>query len=98
MKKNQRNYLRKNSRRNTKKGSPHKANVSQVKTAVMKNKKTLNKMKSKIEQLVSESAMVEHLSDTDDDMLIDDTDSDDGPVKKKKSKKSSSLKVPRKKR
>ena len=98
LKKNQRNYLRKNSRRNTKKGSPHKANVSQVKTAVMKNKKTLSKMKSKIEQLVSESAMVEHLSDTDDDMLIDDTDSDDGPVKKKKSKKSSSLKVPRKKR
>ena len=90
--KNQRNYLRQNSRGVSKRGNHQRSNTSEVKSSVLKSlMKKQDKMARHIASLEAQTA-INVDDESDDDMVASD---DDGP-KKKKNK--SSLKVSRKKR
>ena len=90
--KNQRNYLRQNSRGASKRGNHRRSNTSEVKSSVLKSlMKKQDKMARHIASLEAQTAI--NVDDESDDNMVE---SDPDEPKKKKNK--SSLRVSRKKR
>jgi hypothetical protein len=90
--KNQRNYMRQNSRgANKRRGNSRSSNVSEVKSSVLKS---LLRKQKQLESTVASLTASANGSESDVDGMEDYGEEDDRPLKKK----SKSLQVPRKKR